>query len=223
MQAIILAGGFGTRLKSKINDLPKPMAPIRGIPFLSFILNQLDKQGFNKVVLAVGYMSEKIVSFYGNKFKNIDIEYSYEDEPLGTGGCVKKAIEMINENYAFVINGDTYFNINYSEIPKPNHALIVCKYKDNPIRYGKVIINKSVIKSFNEKGDSSSGYINGGIYYFNKTWFENMELPYKFSMEKDFFEKFVENINIESYISDQYFIDIGIPEDYEKAERELHE
>jgi len=221
MEAIILAGGFGTRLKNVVLDLPKPMAPIRGVPFLSFILDQLNRQGFTKVILAVGYLHEKIISFYGNKYKNMQIEYSIEYEPLGTGGCVKKALDKTTEKHIFVINGDTYFDINFNEIKKPKNVMIVCKQMNDTSRYGNIIIESDIIIRFSEKGIGGSGYINGGIYYFNRDVFNKFMLPDKFSMEKDFFEKHLNEMIIDAHISNEYFIDIGIPEDYERAQSEL--
>lgn len=223
MQAVILAGGFGTRLKNVINDIPKPMAPIRNIPFLSYILNQLNKQGFTKVVLAVGYLHEKISSFYGEKFKNIDLIYSIEDEPLGTGGCVKKAFDLLEDDYIYVINGDTMFDINFKDIKNPTNALIVCKYMKNTARYGRILFNNGIITQFLEKGYEGEGYINGGIYLFKRDIFKHFSLPNKFSMEKDFFEKYLDVLKVSLCLSDAYFIDIGIPEDYERAQIELYE
>lgn len=222
MQAIILAGGFGTRLKGVVSDLPKPMAPIRGVPFLSYILNQLDNNGFTKVILAVGYMGDKIQEFYGLKYKNIDIAYSYEDSPLGTGGCVVKSLDLVDDKYVFIINGDTYFDIDFTKLTQPKNVKIVCKYINNVSRYGKVIFDKNhIVTAFMEKGTNVPGYINGGIYYIYKNVFKSFIVKDKFSLEKDFFEKFIKQLNIEVYISEGYFIDIGIPEDYKRAQNEL--
>lgn len=221
MEAIILAGGFGTRLKNIISELPKPMAPIRGIPFLSYILDQLERQGFTKIILAVGYLHEKISSYYGDNYKSIKIEYSIEDEPLGTGGCVKMAMKKTSDKHIFVINGDTYFDIDFSKITLPNNVLIACKKMEDTSRYGRVVINENTIVDFSEKGTGGSGYINGGIYCFNRDVFDKFDLPTKFSMEKDLFEKYLVELNIQTYLSNDYFIDIGIPDDYEKAQREL--
>ncbi len=221
MEAIILAGGFGTRLKNIVSELPKPMAPIRGVPFLSYILNQLERQGFMKVVLAVGYLHEKISSYYGDQYKSIKIEYSIEDEPLGTGGCVKMAMRKTSDKYIFIINGDTYFDIDFSKITLPKNILIACKKMEDTSRYGRVLIKENIIVNFSEKGISGSGYINGGIYCFNRDVFDNFDLPTKFSMEKDLFEKYLVELHIQTYLSNDYFIDIGIPDDYEKAQREM--
>jgi len=221
MEAIILAGGLGTRLKNVISDMPKPMAPINGKPFLSHILKQLEQQGFTKIVIAVGYLHEKIIEYYGSKYGKLDIYYSVEDEPLGTGGCVKKAMKKTTEQYVYIINGDTYFDVTFSLLHKPKNILIACKKMSDTSRYGRVQIEDNIVVKFTEKLNGSSGYINGGIYYINRGVFDGFHLPDKFSMEKDFFEKYSDQLEIETYLSEGYFIDIGIPEDYMKAQKEL--
>lgn len=217
MQAIILAGGFGTRLRSVVADRPKPMADVNGTPFLSYLLDKLDLEGFNKVVLAVGYMHEYIESFYHNKYKNLEVVYSLEEEPLGTGGCIKKAMQYIDEDYAYVLNGDTFFDIDLRDIKKDADCTIACRYFDLFSRYGKVEINESdIITSFNEKMPDQTGYINGGIYLFKRDIFDKFDLPEKFSLEADFFNKYLDEIVVKAFKSSDYFMDIGIPEDYFK-------
>ena len=218
MQAIILAGGFGTRLQSVVSDVPKPMAPINGKPFLEYLLDELEMQGFNKVVFAVGYKKECIINYFGNSYKNLEIIYSSEDEPLGTGGCVRKAFQYIDEDFAFVLNGDTMFKIDFKEMAKLKSVSIACKKMYSFERYGEVKLKDNHINSFAEKKYVDEGYINGGIYYLPKDIFQKYKLPDKFSLEKDFFEKYIDKLNIKAFLSDDYFIDIGIPEDYSKAQ-----
>lgn len=218
MQAIILAGGFGTRLQSVVSDVPKPMAPINDKPFLEYILDELNNQEFDKVVIAVGYKKECIMDYFGNKFKNISIEYSIENQPLGTGGCVKQALSLIDDEFAFILNGDTMFKIDFARMATKNKISIACKKMFNFDRYGEVKFDSGIISSFEEKKHVDSGYINGGIYYLQKNIFNGYNLPNKFSIEKDFFEKYISSLNIFAFLSDDYFIDIGIPEDYEKAQ-----
>ncbi len=221
MQAIILAGGFGTRLQSVVSDVPKPMAPINGKPFLEYMLDELNIYGFTKAVLAVGYKKECIMDYFQNKYKNIDIVYSIEDEPLGTGGCVKQAMKFIDDDFVFVLNGDTMFKIDFNKMSQINKLSIACKRMFNFDRYGKVNIENGIIQSFSEKMHVDDGYINGGIYYLPKNIFDKFDLEKKFSMEKDFFEKYMSNLNINAFLSEDYFIDIGIPEDYEKAQTDF--
>ena len=187
MQAIILAGGFGTRLKSMVSAVPKPMAPVNGRPFLSYLLDNLNNYGFQKVVLAVGYQKESIINFYKNRYKNIAIQYSVEEEPLGTGGCLKQAMELIDEDYVFVLNGDTMFDINYHEMAKLETLSIACKEMYDFDRYGEVRMDSNhTILSFEEKSFVKNGYINGGIYYLPKNIFSTYRLSKKILFGKRF-------------------------------------
>ena len=118
MEAIILAGGFGKRLKSKIKDIPKPMAPINGRPFLEYIMQKLLNYGFDHVVLSVGYKSEVISDYFGDNYFGIRISYVKETSPLGTGGAIKLALTKSKEDHIFIINGDTYFDIDFLQIDR---------------------------------------------------------------------------------------------------------
>lgn len=221
MQAIILAGGFGTRLQEVVSNVPKPMAPINSKPFLEYILEELYKHNFTKVILAVGYKKECIINYFGNKYKTINIVYSMEDEPLGTGGCIMRALNLVDDDYVFVLNGDTFFKIDYKKMASFQSLTIACKKMHKFSRYGQVVVNNGIINCFKEKEYIEEGYINGGIYYLPKNIFSKYKLGNKFSIEKDFFEPYVNFLKIRAFLSDGYFIDIGIPSDYEKAQKEL--
>ena len=220
-EAIVLAGGFGTRLQSVVKDLPKPMAPINGKPFLTYIFDYLLKQGVEKVILAVHYKKEIIINYYKDKYKEISIEYSIENSPLLTGGAIKKALKLCKEDYVWIINGDTFFDTPL--IDMANFALdnkfcltIASKKMYNFSRYGKLIINNECcIEKFEEKQYSEEGYINGGIYFIKSSLLNNF--PEVFSLENDCFPILLRNNNIGVFKNDGYFIDIGIPDDYEKA------
>jgi D-glycero-alpha-D-manno-heptose 1-phosphate guanylyltransferase len=225
-EAIILAGGFGTRLKSVVSEVPKPMALINGIPFLSFLLEQLHKNDFAKVIIAAGYKSEIIEAYYGTSFKETRLLYSIEKEPLGTGGAIFEATSMIESDYFFVLNGDTFFNIDFSNMEETflkgkSGLSVALKAMINSDRYGTVNITGERITSFNEKAFCEKGLINGGIYLINKNWFKQRVVGKVFSFEKDILEKEVKKEKITYYISDSYFIDIGVPKDYFKAVEEL--
>lgn len=221
MEAIILAGGFGTRLQSVVKDVPKPMADVLNRPFLTYILDELVEYNFNKVILAVGYKKEVIIDYFGDNYKGMQILYSTEDEPLGTGGCIKKAMDLVSDDNVFIINGDTLFKVDYAKMKELNSIAIACKYMTNFDRYGEVIINNGIIERFMEKKQVEAGYINGGIYYLPKNVFSKYSLHKKFSLEKDFFEVYMDKLNIRAFLSNDYFIDIGIPEDYDKIQRDL--
>lgn len=226
MEAVILAGGFGTRLKSVIHDVPKPMAPVAGKPFLSYLLDQLDWQGCTHVVLAVGYKREVIQNFFGANYKGISLTYSIEDKPLLTGGALKKALQMVTEDIVPVLNGDTFFDVDFSKminfhIHTHSDVTLAVKKLHDFSRYGTVLFDDSHrITQFIEKKACREGFINGGVYIINRILFDDI-LQDKFMMEKDFLEKYVSSKIFEAFPCDGYFIDIGIPEDYKKANKEF--
>lgn len=222
MEAIILAGGFGSRLKSVVNEVPKPMAPVQNRPFLEFIFAHLKNYNVKKVILSVGYLHNIIIDNYGNNYEGIDIEYAIEDQPLGTGGAIKLSLSKIADKEALIINGDSLFNINIDTFSAFFHqsdanVLLALKQIDDVSRYGCVTIDdNNKITAFHEKGKiSSNGIINGGIYLVRKNILDNY--PDKFSFEKDFLEKNINN-SIFGLTFDDDFIDIGIPEDYLKIQ-----
>ncbi|MCS1394250.1 nucleotidyltransferase family protein [Lysinibacillus boronitolerans] len=228
MDAIILAGGFGTRLRSVVSDVPKPMAPVANQPFLSYLLEYLKEYDINKVILCTGYKHQVIEEYFSTSYKQINIRYSVEEEPLGTGGAIKKALSMIDSDHAIVLNGDTLFNINLSEFIDLHYkenadVTIALKFLTDFDRYGSVVLEENKIIGFEEKSYKSSGYINGGVYIINKQLLELYTLSSTFSFEKEILESKVDNLNIVGYKSSSYFIDIGIPEDYEKAQTEVKE
>lgn len=222
MEAIVLAGGLGTRLRSVVSNLPKPMAPIEDKPFLEYILRYLQKNGITRVVLSVGYKWETIKAYFGDKFENIELVYSIEDEPLGTGGAIKKAIDEIQDDQAYIINGDTFFDVDLNKLTlEENKLMLSLKQMEDFDRYGCVESNDSnFITSFTEKGYRKIGNINGGIYLASKDIFEKYTIEEKFSFE-EFMQTNFETLNAKVEIFDSYFIDIGIPEDYEKAQSEI--
>ena len=226
-EAVILAGGLGTRLRTVVKDVPKPMADINGKPFLEYLLNFLNFYRFEKVVLAVGYRREIIQDYFTNRFKNMEIEYSVEEELLGTGGAIKKAIEKTERKHVFIFNGDTFFEVDLNNflrfhIEKDADVSIALKHMKNFDRYGSINIDKDFrIISFEEKKFKKEGYINGGVYLVNRDFIQSLDIDGKFSFEKDVLERFYKEKKFYGYPSDGYFIDIGVPEDYEKAKRDF--
>jgi len=226
MEAIILAGGTGTRLKSVVSDIPKPMAPVNNKPFLVYLFEYLLDQGITRAILSTGYKHEYIENYFGDSYKGIEIAYSVETEPLGTGGAIKKALELTSENMVYILNGDTFFKVDLNQFAQSHlesKSLLTFSLKmmENFDRYGIVKISQSKVIGFEEKRPCKSGNINGGVYIANTSIFDNLDLPAKFSFENDFLDKYVEVFHFGYYLSDDYFIDIGIPEDYERAQREL--
>ena len=228
MEAIILAGGFGTRLRPAISDLPKSMAGINGRPFLEYLLDKLIQSGTSHVILSVGYMHKLIITHFGSAYKSLRISYAIEDEPLGTGAGIKLALEQTQSDNILVVNGDTLFLLDLNDFSDfhVNHKSsfsLALRQVDDTSRYGAVSIdNNGRIVGFAEKQTSGlPGYINAGVYLISKKYFLDFSLPEKFSLEKDFLEKEYVNEYFYGFTCSDYFIDIGIPEDYNRAQTEF--
>jgi len=227
VEAIILAGGLGTRLRSAIPDLPKCMAPVNGKPFIAFVIDHLQKQGIEKFILSLGYKSEAIVEFINNQYSMLNIKYSIEEEPLGTGGAIKLACSKATTENIIATNGDTLFKVNLDKLfglhQQQNAACTLSlKPMQNFERYGVVELDNDLsISSFKEKQFYEHGLINGGLYALNVPSFLQKDFPEKFSFEKDYLEKYFTEGKMFGSVQDEYFIDIGIPEDYNKAQKEL--
>ncbi len=226
-EAIILAGGLGTRLRTAVPDLPKCMAPVNGQPFLAYVIDHLIRQGVQQFILALGYKSESFENFLSSKLSGGNYKLSIESEPLGTGGAIRKACSLAEEKTVIALNGDTLFKVNLRKLISFHHmcganCTLSLKPMKNFNRYGVVELNKDYsIKSFHEKKEYEEGLINGGVYALHAQKFLGEDLPAKFSFEKDYLEKFYQSRRMFGVVQDEYFIDIGIPEDYERAKREL--
>lgn len=216
--AIILAGGMGSRLQSVVSSVPKPMAPINGKPFLSFLFDFLIDNDIEKIVLSVGYKHEVISSYYGYNYKSLKIIYSIEEEKLDTGGAIVEALKYV-DNYCFVLNGDTFFEINLQELLTYScDVVLALKPLKDFERYGNVILDDdNKILKFEEKKYMVEGNINGGVYLLNKNLFNNFDIPKIFSFES-FLSENVHKIRAKGIVFDKNFIDIGIPSDYKLAQ-----
>ncbi len=227
-EAVVLAGGFGTRLQSVVNDVPKPMAPIKGKPFLTYLLDYLQSFGFTHIVLSTGYLHEKIESYFGFAYNGMRISYAHEDSPLGTGGGILNALQKCETENVVVLNGDTLFRVDFHVLEKlftqkETLLSIVLRTVDDTSRYGRVSITEDgqIIGFVEKQNASGKGNINGGIYMLNKKLFVGFSVGEKFSFEKDIMEKFYASQSFYAYVSDGYFIDIGVPEDYMRAQIEF--
>jgi D-glycero-alpha-D-manno-heptose 1-phosphate guanylyltransferase len=228
LEAIILAGGFGTRLNQVVSELPKSMALVNGRPFIEYLLNYLRGQEITKFILSVGYKKEIIQDHLRNQFKKVPVEYAIEEEPLGTGGGIKNAFKMVEGKSAFVLNGDSMFRMGMSALSQlhaDNDAdiTLALRFLEDTERFGSVRINdKKRITGFREKGiETGPGYINGGIYLINKSYLLERDFPEIFSIEKDCFEKYFAESKFFGFPSRGYFLDIGIPEDFYRAQNEF--
>ncbi|MES2219126.1 MAG: nucleotidyltransferase family protein [Pseudomonadota bacterium] len=223
MQAIILAGGFGTRLRSVLADVPKPMAPLHGKPFLAYLLYYLKGQGVTDVALSVHYLREQIEAYFGNSYKEISIQYAVEERPLGTGGAIIKSLPLTDPSRpVFVLNGDTFLQMDYRAMLVMHHQhggllSMALRSVDDCSRYGVVMTENNVITAFKEQGGSYPGLINAGVYLLNANLFRGRSFPEQFSFERDFLFPEVASIKPQAFVVEDYFIDIGVPEDYERA------
>lgn len=223
-ECLILAGGLGTRLRSVVNDRPKCMAKIHDQTFLDFLLLFLIKNKVNKFVFSLGYQSEQIVSHLHNHYLNkIDFETIIEEEQLGTGGAISFAIGNCISDNVLILNGDTFFNFDldylfsFHESMRASCSIALTEMK-NFDRYGSIVLNdnKQVIE-FEEKRYIVEGNINTGFILLNKNYFLEKKMPYKFSLENDYLKNEIKQGNTFGLVLSGDFIDIGVPEDYEKS------
>jgi D-glycero-alpha-D-manno-heptose 1-phosphate guanylyltransferase len=228
MEAVILAGGLGTRLRGVVGDIPKPMADINGKPFLDYLMSFAVSKGVGSFVLSVGHRREVIKDYFKSSFNGVPVVYAEETEPLGTGGAIKKSLEMCKDENVFVFNGDTFFPMDLAAAMDghlKSGALFTMALKtlENFDRYGVVSVDETgrTVTGFEEKTFRSSGRINAGVYILSRKILPLLPPEKKFSFEKDFMEKSPERLRIGAFVSGAYFIDIGVPEDYERAKREF--
>jgi D-glycero-alpha-D-manno-heptose 1-phosphate guanylyltransferase len=230
-EAIILAGGFGTRLQAVVADRPKPMAMVAGKPFLHYILQYLKHYNISKIVLSIGYKAEMIQDYFGDQYNGISIDYALEKQAMGTGGGIRLALEKCKDKEILVLNGDSFFNINLYDFysfykSQYGDVSVAVREIENAARYGTIeMAEDGKIIAFKEKnGLTKPGLINAGIYIIKRDLFLMNTYPNKnFSIEKDFFENNVGIFNLSGFLKKGYFIDIGIPEDYAKAQKDFKE
>ncbi|HLY68155.1 MAG TPA: nucleotidyltransferase family protein [Puia sp.] len=227
-EAIILAGGSGTRLRSVISGLPKCMAPVGGKPFLHWVISYFQKQGIETFIFSLGYKHEIMEEYLHKKLPGVHYQLSIENAPLGTGGAVKLACQKATTQDVAVINGDTLFKVQLqllSTFHQEHHAecTLCLKPMQNVDRYGTVELNENrEIRNFSEKKFHQNGLINGGVYALKVKNFLDKHLPEKFSFEKEYLEKYYSTGKLMGLIQDEYFIDIGVPIDFERAQLELN-
>lgn len=226
-EAIILAGGLGTRLKPVVADVPKSLAPIAGRPFLSYLIDYGLQQGIGRFIFALGYKTEWIESFVKDYLPHDKFCFSIEENPLGTGGAIRKAAGLVSSESALVLNADTFFGISFEDLAeiqkiKKADCVLALKPMTSFDRYGVVILDSDkVVTGFSEKKYHLDGLINGGVYALAIQPFLQKTFASVFSFETDYLEKEYQHKKIMGMVSDAYFIDIGIPEDFQRAQTEL--
>ena len=222
--AIILAGGKGTRLQSVVSDRPKPLALVAGRPFIEYLLDQLNNAGITHVVISTGYLGEQIRQQLGTTYKKLSLHYSQEDIPLGTAGALRHALPLIPSQQILVLNGDSYCDIDFTKLVashKTKNALVTMATVAVPevSRYGSVTTTQDGrIIDFREKGlQTGEGFINAGIYVINKSVVCNIVPDKLISLERDIFPQYLDQA-MYGFATNGTFIDIGIPDDYERAQ-----
>jgi D-glycero-alpha-D-manno-heptose 1-phosphate guanylyltransferase len=226
MEAIILAGGLGTRLRSRLNGLPKPMAPIVGRPFLEILLDQLIKSGCERIILSVGHLHHVIINQFRQSYHGVPIEYIIEETPLGTGGAIRFAMQKAVEHSVLVLNGDTYLDADFSamlslHIAAGSPITMAVTNVNDMARYGGIVIEGQQVVRFVEKGQVGSGWINAGVYAINRDfpWLEG--LPSRFSFEMDVLARDLDRLCPTAFPCAGEFLDIGTPEDLDRAQERL--
>jgi len=228
-EAIILAGGLGTRLRPVVSDLPKCMAPVAGRPFLKHVIRYLLSQGIEKFIFSLGYKHEMIEGFLNDEFPTLHCECSVEQEPLGTGGAIYLACKRTKEENVLVVNGDTLFKADLEKaasfhIKNKADCTLLLKPMQGFDRYGAVELDDDyAVNSFKEKQYFQSADINAGTYILDVEQFIDKDFPERFSFERDYLEKYYGERKIFGVIEDSYFIDIGVPADFQKAQEELRQ
>lgn len=221
-EAIILAGGRGTRLQGMVSDVPKPLASVQGRPFLTWLLDLLAQQGMRRVVLATGYKAEMVHAAIGERWQGMRIDYAVESTPLGTGGAIVQAWRLIEGEDTFVLNGDTYLELDYARFAaamRVQHAGLGMALAQVPdvSRYGAVHIANERVTGFSEKGGSGPGWINAGVYWMPRS----LSMPaatQAFSFEDSVLREAAQQDTLHACTATDAFIDIGVPEDYERAQ-----
>ncbi|HEY1766231.1 MAG TPA: nucleotidyltransferase family protein [Terracidiphilus sp.] len=230
MEAIVLAGGLGTRIAAKLSGVPKPMAPIAGRPFLEILLNQLHRAGCTRVILSVGHLHSVIENHFGDRFgdegSGMRVDYVIESAPLGTGGAIRAALREATERSALVLNGDTFLDADYAAMMRFHQTegaglTIAITHCADITRYGGVLVSERRIAGFQEKGRTGAGWINAGAYAIDKALRWPAHLKEKFSFETEFLAREIARLAPAAYQVKGFFLDIGVPEDLDRAQTEL--
>lgn len=225
-EAIILAGGFGTRLRDVVTDVPKPLAPVAGRPFLAWLLDRLAAQGMRRCILATGYMADVIEREIGSRWLGMEIVHSVETTPLGTGGAIRQAGHLLQGESAHVLNGDTW--LAYSAVALEQATLdagatigLALAHVDDVGRYGSVETHEGIVTGFREKGGIADGWINAGCYFLSAAAIAALPDMETFSFESEVLLPMAEAGKVAAWTDTRDFIDIGVPEDYLRAQTQF--
>src|SRR6266404_987948 len=221
--AVLLARGRGTRLESVSGGLPKPLMQVGGRPFIEHVLDNLVRAGCDQIVIAASYKWELLRDHLGSSYKGCALGWSIETKPLGTGGAIRQAFKLFDLAAAFVQNADTLFRVDLEALEKrhlASKATVTLGLREVPdvFRFGEVVIDGGGrIVLFSEKGRHGRGLINGGVYLIDGRAWRDSQLLEAFSFERDYLQQRVDTEALYGYQADGYFIDIGVPDDLERA------
>ncbi len=226
INAVILVGGLGTRLRGVVADRPKVLAPVLNRPFLTFLLDKLAAAGLEKVVLGTGYRAEMILEEIGERYKSLRVVHSRETSPLGTGGALRQALRHLDSDPILVMNGDSYCTADlhgywqWFMTGERQGALLLARVPDTS-RFGRVMVGEDdLVASFAEKGaQAGPGWINAGIYLLRRHLVESIPAGKFYSLEQELFPLMAEQKRLYGYRSEAAFIDIGIPAAYAEADK----
>lgn len=223
-EAVVLAGGFGTRLRSVVSDVPKPMARVAGRPFLELLLAHLVRNGFGRVVLSVGYMADVIAMHFGSSWRGLEIDYALESEPLGTGGAIRAALARCSGDCVYVFNGDTYLALDCTQTDalwsRTRLPIIVGRRVEDTARYGRLEVGADdrILRFLEKHASGGPGLINSGCYVLPRAIVDDFPAAERFSFEIDYLRDAVARRIFLMYPAEVDFIDIGTPEDYARAQ-----
>lgn len=225
MEAIILAGGFGTRLKDVVKDVPKPLAPVAGRPFLAYLLDSLSRSGIRRTILATGYLAHQVEEATGNQWKGMEIRHSVETTPLGTGGAIRQAIHQTSGGPVLVLNGDTWLHLSPAAFLDGLRASgldlgVALAQVPDVARYGAVDYRDGRARAFGEKNTAGPGYINAGVYCLARPADLAFPSAEAFSFEREVLTPAAAGGKLYGFTETDDFIDIGVPEDYARAQGE---
>lgn len=228
-EAIILAGGLGTRLRTIVPDVPKPMAPINSRPFLEYQMDYWIDQGIERFILSVGYKHNSIVDYFGHHYRNVQIDYVIEEAPLGTGGALLLAAKKLRDQAPFLLlNGDTYFAVNlqvlreFASQTKADWCFSLFRTNEGDRYLGMDVASTGQISSLEAQAGQASYLANGGVYFVNPQALNYLFSNTQISLENDIFPLAMQsNQRLFGLEFDDPFIDIGLPADYNRAAKFL--
>ena len=224
VDVLILAGGLGTRLREAVPDRPKVLAPVLGEPYLFHLLRYLEAQSFRRVVLLLGHRAEEVMATVGTTFGSLEVAYSVESSPLGTGGAVRHALPQVQNDCFLVLNGDSFCAGSYSQLISPTQPRILVTSVADTSRYGSVQVDSSLrVRSFSEKnGKSTPGLINAGVYGLQRSQVTLLPASGPASLEQHLLPVLANRGELLA-VHGGRFIDIGTPASYREAQTFFHE